>query len=210
MIEKTLDSEQSMKQEEVGILGRCWQWFRAGVEAAVAQKTIPDGQETPGSWVLREGVLLPSPDRNRTSLRRLISDFVDAAEIPLMAATLYWRKIADLDVQGSVTLGFGPVECSTRNGKEIFEVKVWPADHVRPRRLRLNPSTAHHFTINVIKVGDALQTITESPIQGVFAAEGILIGGQDVAGPDNPIVIEVSVAPGDNNVLSGIIEGDLC
>jgi hypothetical protein len=206
MIDMPPENKKPTKEEEAGILGRCWGWFRAGVAAALAEKTIASPMVVPGTWMRQ------SPGRIRESLRRLVSDFVDVAEIPLMAASLYWSKLTDLDVQGDVSFGFGPLDCSLMDGTEPFEAVICPSAPVRPRFLRLDPRNAHLFTIHSIKVGETQQLISASSISGVFAVQGIMIGGQSIAGPGCNIVISVSYRPStvSDKTLSGVIEGDLC
>ncbi len=73
-------------EDEPGLLSRCRAWFRQGIEAAVSESKL-------GSKEIPTISVLASPARVRDSIRRLVSQLVDVAEIPLTASALYWQQI---------------------------------------------------------------------------------------------------------------------
>jgi hypothetical protein len=193
---QTLEDED----EEPGLLAKCWGWFKQGMAVAMT-----DLAEDPPA--LKD---LVRPARARDSLRRLVSDFVDAAEIPLMAAALYWEQIADLahgvgrQAQAiPSTVGFGP---QTIKSGTIGEVTIQVVGRFRPQYLKMDWEASHNIRIVDVRIGKDSVLLSPCPIPGTFASEGIHLGGNQIALSDVIVVIE-NFTVSDVEV-SGILDGE--
>lgn len=198
---------ESVAHEAPGIIGRCVDWFVRGIAAAIAdRKLAQDKGDVPIGQML-------SPARVRDSLRRLVSDLVDVAEIPLEASALYWKQIADL-AHGSepdrtphaipTTIGFGPqtIPANTRSKVTINLVGA-----MQPRRLKFAPHCrVHELQIVDLMAGKDSLLLSTSPIPGSFGIAGIDIGTDEIAWTSVVLVIENTSR--EEVDLSGVLEGD--
>lgn len=75
-----------------GILGRCRTWFLDGLREAVSDKLAAKCDCEDSSEV----VMVPAAPRVIDSIRRAAASLADLAEIPAVAASLYWRSVANL------------------------------------------------------------------------------------------------------------------
>jgi hypothetical protein len=198
---QTLES-QTLEDEEPGVLARCWGWFKQGIAVAMTDHTLAADRSSLSDLV--------RPARAHDSLRRLVSDFVDVAEIPLMAAMLYWKQIADLahrageqEVAIPSTVGFGPEVIERGSTRKLTIDIIVP---MRLRRLRLDPAIATRLRIiDVMTEKDSL-LLSLGPIPGIFGVEGIDIGSSQIAYRSVSIVIENVV---DTDVeVRGVLDGN--
>lgn len=195
----------SRDDEASGIIGRCVDWFVRGIAAAIADRKMVEDK---GSVPL--GQLL-SPARVRDSLRRLVSDLVDVAEIPIEASALYWKQIADLahgmrgeESRVPSTIGFGP---ETIAAGSIGQVVVQLAAPMRPRRLRFVPDgNSHRVRIVDVRTGKDSLLLSLRPIPGSFGADGIDIGTDEVAWTS--VILEINNPTNSDIDVSGVLEGD--
>jgi hypothetical protein len=194
-----LDGEDD--DEKLGVLAKCWSWFKQGVTVAMVDRALATEERPTLGDIVR-------PARARDSLRRLVSDFVDAAEIPLLAAALYWKQVAEI-ARGSrtdtirSTVGFGPETIAPHTKRRVIVKVAYP---FKPRRLRLSGNTVHRLQIVDVLVGEDSILLSPSPVPGVFGEEGVDLCGDQIAFTNVTLVVVND--DGAESDISGILEGE--
>ena len=201
--ERIRPEDLNLDDEEPGVLSKCWSWFTQGVAVAVADRTLGAEGHLPLGELVR-------PARARDSLRRLVSDFVDAAEIPLLAAALYWKQIAELahgvreqEVAIPSTVGFGPEMIKSGTAGEVM-IRV--VGRFRPKYLKLAGEISPSIRIVDVRIGKDSVLLSPCPIPGALVSEGVYLGGNQIALSDVVVVIE-NFTTSDVEV-SGILDGE--